>query len=101
MNPNKKNSVTKDNVKYIAALARIDLQDNELAGLTNDLGSILDYIGKLEKLDVSKTEPTSHVIPLKNVYREDTVTPSLSQEDALRISIAQQAGAFKVPQIIE
>ena len=101
MNQNKQKAVTKEDVQYIAALSRIHLENNELELLTKDLGGILDYIKKLEKLDVAKVAPTSHVFPLKNVYREDIVCPSFSQEESLKISIAQENGAFKVPRIIE
>ena len=80
---------------------RIHLRDDEVKQLTNDLEKILDYINKLEKLDISNVEPTSHVLPLKNVYREDVVEPPLSQEEVLKISVDQTKGSFKVPKVIE
>ena len=88
-------------VKYIAALARLHLEEEEVQQLTSSLEDILRYIGKLEKLDVSQVEPTSHVLALKNVFRKDEITPSLTQKDSLSISIAQDNGSFKVPQVIE
>lgn len=88
-------------VKYIADLSRIHLKDSEIKHLTKDLEKILDYINKLENLDVSGVKPTSHVLPLKNVYREDVVKPSLSQEDALKFCVEQYKGSFKVPKVIE
>jgi aspartyl-tRNA(Asn)/glutamyl-tRNA(Gln) amidotransferase subunit C len=93
--------ITKKDVQYIAGLARIHLTEAETEHFTKDLEAILGYIGKLLKLDVSKMEPTSHALPLKNVYRKDEIKPSLSQEEALRIAVAKQNGSFKVPQVIE
>ena len=93
--------ITREDVKYIAGLARLYLKNDEIDSLTSNLEDILDYINKLEKLDVSNVEPTSHVLPLKNVYREDVVKPSLPQKEALEIAISEHKGSFKVPQIIE
>jgi len=93
--------ITPENVKYIAGLARIHLSSQEIEQLTGNLEDILGYIEKLSKLDVEKVKPTSHVLSLENVYREDTPKPSLEQDDALSISVAKHNGSFKVPQVIE
>ena len=93
--------VTNEDVRYIASLARLHLKDDEVAKLTDDLKGTLEYVAKLQKLDVTKIEPTSHVLALKNVYRPDMVTPSLSQQEALAIAVAKHNGSFKVPQVIE
>ncbi len=93
--------LTNQEVKYIASLSRIHLEEAEVEYLTNNLADILHYIEKLEKLDVSNVEPTSHAIPLKNVFRDDIIKPSLSQSEALKISQKQHKGFFKVPKVIE
>jgi len=93
--------ISEDDVKYVAGLARIHLGDNEINRLTMDLEKILDYINKLNALNVDEVQPTSHVLPLKNVYREDSLRPSLTQNETLKNSIAQLKGAFKVPKVIE
>ncbi len=93
--------ISKDNVKYAADLARIHLRDEEIDHLTKDLEKIIQYINKLDALDVEKIQPTSHVLPLKNVSREDKIRPSLTQEEVLKFSIEKQDGAFKVPKVIE
>ena len=93
--------ITEKDVEYIASLSRIYLQREEVAALQKDLEGILDYVAKLEKLDISKVQPTSHVLPLQNVYREDTVKPSLKQDEALKISVDKHNGSFKVPRVIE
>ena len=92
--------ITKNDVQYIAGLARIYLEDHELDHLTYDLEDILRYMTKLEQLDVSQVKPTSHVLPLENVYREDEISPSLTPEEALKIGVETHNGSFKVPPII-
>jgi len=93
--------ITPEDIKKVASLSRIHLSDNELAHLTKDMEKILDYVNKLKKLDVSGVQPTSHVLELKNVYREDTVEPPLAQKDALAIAVEKEKGQFKVPLVIE
>jgi aspartyl-tRNA(Asn)/glutamyl-tRNA(Gln) amidotransferase subunit C len=93
--------ISKDDVKYVADLARIHLTDEETELLTADLEKILQYINTLDTLDVSQTQPTSHVLPLTNVHREDKVRPSFTQDEALKFSVEKQDGAFKVPKVIE
>ena len=93
--------ISENDVRYIAGLARIHLEDEEVPPLTKDLEAILGYITKLEKLDVTDIEPTSHALPMKNVYREDEVKASLSHEEALKIAVEKENGAFKVPKVIE
>jgi aspartyl-tRNA(Asn)/glutamyl-tRNA(Gln) amidotransferase subunit C len=93
--------ISEKDVSYIANLARIHLSAEETEPLAKDLESILSYIKELEPLDVSRVIPTSHVLPLKNVYRNDEHCPSLSQDDALSIAVSKQNGSFKVPQIID
>ena len=93
--------ITPEDVKKVASLSRIHLRDDELEQLTKDLEKILDYINKLEKLDVSKIDPTSHVLPLKNVYRKDELEEPLPQQQALKFAVEKENGSFKVPKVIE
>jgi len=93
--------IDKTTIQYIAGLARMSLTDDEIKSMAQDLGSILDYIAQLQKLDVKQVKPTSHVLPLKNVYRDDQIKPSLAQEKALSFAVSKAKGAFKVPQIVD
>ncbi|MCA9408949.1 MAG: Asp-tRNA(Asn)/Glu-tRNA(Gln) amidotransferase subunit GatC [Candidatus Omnitrophica bacterium] len=93
--------ITQEDVKYIASLSRIYLQDDELEPLTKNLEDILGYIKKLSNLDTSDALPTSHVCAMDNVFREDQVQPSLPQNEALKIAVEQTQGSFKVPKVIE
>ena len=99
MNTTIKN-ITKEDVRYIASLSRIHLQGDEIERLTKDLENILHYVHKLEKLDVRAVAPTSHVLPLANVYREDEVKPSLTQAEVMAVAVEAHNGFFKVPKVI-
>jgi aspartyl-tRNA(Asn)/glutamyl-tRNA(Gln) amidotransferase subunit C len=88
-------------VKYIAELSRLHLNDPEILTLARDLESIIDYVRKLETLDVTNVKPTSHVLDVENVFRDDVLIPSLTQEQAMGFSIENLSGAYKVPKVIE
>ena len=93
--------ITPQDVKNIASLSRIHLRDEEIGRITKDLERILGYVEKLNKLDVSHVQPTSHPLPLKNVYREDIVKDSLSQERVMKLAVKSHKGSFQVPKVIE
>lgn len=88
-------------IKYVAHLARLALTPEEEEKLGAQLGNILHYIEKLNQLDVSNVEPTSHAVPLVNITREDAIRPCLPNEDALRNAPAKANGLFLVPKIVE
>ena len=89
------------NLNYVANLARISITPEEQAVIGPQLGNILDYIKKLEEVDVAGVEATAHAVPLVNVMRRDEVRPSLSHEEVLRNAPAHRAGLFVVPPVIE
>ncbi len=93
--------LNKEDVRYIAGLARIHVPEAELEGFTKNLENIISYVDQLNELDVTHVEPTSHVLHLKNVYRQDQVKPSLPQQDALKFAVESYQGSFKVPRVIE
>jgi len=93
--------ITKDTVKYVADLARIELAEKEIDHFTGQLDRILEYVHKLKKLDTSNLEPTSHVLDMKNVYREDEVKASLPVSDVVKNTASKQDNLFKVKKIIE
>ena len=93
--------LSKEEVRTIGSLSRIHLEETEVEHLTRNLVDILQYIDKLKKLDVSEIPPTTHVLPLKNVYRADKLKTSLSVQEAVKISPQSYKGFFKVPQVIE
>lgn len=94
-------NVSKDDVLYTAALARLEFTEGESEALQRDLNSILKYFEKLSELDTSSILPTAHIFKLKGELREDVVQPSLSREDALSNAKFKMDGCFKVPRILE
>ncbi len=93
--------ISKEDVEHVAKLARLRLTEEEKGKFGKQLNQILEYVEKLNELNIDGVEPTSHVVPLKNVLREDEVKPSLSEEDALSNAPDKKGNFFKVPRIIE
>ncbi len=94
-------AINRDTVKYTANLARIELSDEELEHFTGQLDRILAYVDKLNTLNVANLEPTSHVLDMKNVYREDVVKNSLPAPEVVKNAPSKENNLFKVPKIIE
>lgn len=94
-------AVTIDDVRNVARLARLSLSPEDEARLVGDLNRILEYAEKLNELDTEGVPPTSHVLPIQNVFREDVVTPSLSQDELLANAPSRRRGFFRVPKVIE
>jgi aspartyl-tRNA(Asn)/glutamyl-tRNA(Gln) amidotransferase subunit C len=93
--------ITPDDVEHVAELARLELTAVEKEQCVTQLNNILTYIQKLNELDTTGVEPTSHVIPMANVFRDDEVQPSLERELALQNAPQESHFFFKVPRIIE
>ena len=93
--------ITTKDVEHVARLARLELNAAEKELMRAQLDSILSYIDKLNELDTSAVEPTSHVLSMVNVFREDEVRPSLSQEEALANAPDRHDLFFRVPKILE
>ena len=93
-------SVTKNDVQYVAELARLRLTEDEETQLVSDLNQILAYVASLSELDTSTVEPTTHVLPLANVFRPDEPTESLPQDVALANAPKSGHGHFRVPKVI-
>lgn len=93
--------ISREQVEHVATLARLAVTDEEKGVFARQLSSILTYVQTLNRLDTSTVEPTSHVIPIQNVFREDEVRPSLSREQAFANAPDVDGGCFRVPKIIE
>lgn len=94
-------AITKETVKYVAHLSRIGLKSKELDKLSEQLKDILDFIDKLKKPDVSEIKPTSHILPINNVLREDKSQESLPVDRALMNTPNKKGNFFVVPKVIE
>lgn len=93
-------AIDKKTVENIAHLSRLFLCEGESHGLAKELDDILSYMGTLNKLDVSSVEPMSHVLALKNVYREDMPKESLPVDEALKNAPQKEGDSFRVPRVI-
>ena len=94
-------AIDKQTVKYVAHLARIELDAKELEKLSGQLQGILDFIDRLKKVDIKNIPPTSHISPIKNVLREDEPRQSLPVGKALENAPDKQGSFFGVPKVIE
>jgi aspartyl-tRNA(Asn)/glutamyl-tRNA(Gln) amidotransferase subunit C len=94
-------SIQVKDVEYVAKLARLNLSDEERETFTGQLNAILQYADKLNELNTDDIEPTTHVLHLSNVMREDVVMESLPQEKVFRNAPEEEDGQFKVPAVLE
>lgn len=94
-------AISKEEVEHVVKLARLMVSEEEKDVLTRQLSNILTYVGKLNELNTEGVEPLSHVIDIKNVFREDKTRESLSQDLALSNAPEKRDGFFRVPKIIE
>ncbi|MDD5019012.1 MAG: Asp-tRNA(Asn)/Glu-tRNA(Gln) amidotransferase subunit GatC [Candidatus Omnitrophica bacterium] len=94
-------SISRDDVTYIANLARLGLTEEEITHFQGQLEGILAYVDKLKEADVHDVEPMTHALDLKNVYRKDVPVPSLDPRSVLKMAPAVQDQFYKVPKVIE
>ncbi len=93
-------SLSRDDVAHLARLARIEMSEEELVSLSNEFTVILDAVARVQEVASADVEPTSHPLPLRNVFRPDVVVASLTPKDALSGAPAQEDSRFRVPQIL-
>lgn len=93
--------LSKAEVEHVAWLARLELSEEEKDRLTGHLNQILVHFEELQELDTSQVKPTSHSIPVQNVFRDDAVGESMSTEDVLTNAPERTEEYFIVPQVVE
>ena len=91
--------IGEDDVRYVAKLARLRLEQDEVARMAGELAKILAHIDKMSELDMAGVPPTAHVLDVVNVTRPDKPQPSLSRSDALRNAPAVDDACFRVPRM--
>ncbi|MWV47299.1 Asp-tRNA(Asn)/Glu-tRNA(Gln) amidotransferase subunit GatC [Paenibacillus sp. HJL G12] len=94
-------SITNKDVQHVAKLARLNLSTEEEQMFTEQLNAILQYAEKLNELDTDGVEPTTHVLPVSNVMREDVERESLPIEKVMANAPDEEDGQFKVPAVLE
>jgi aspartyl-tRNA synthetase len=97
----KEEKITESEVRHVARLARLSLEEEEVEQYKSDLNSILKYVEILEELDTEKIAPMHHVLPIKNVWREDEVKDAKKSGEILKNAPAQEEEYIKVPRILE
>ena len=93
--------ITTDEVKYVANLAKLYVDEAEAEKLTTEMESIINFADMLSEIDTDNVSPTNHAMKVQNVFREDTVNESYSQEDILKNAPSQEGGCYLVPKVVE
>lgn len=96
-----KKIISKDLIKNLSNLAKINLTGEQIEKYTNDLSSVVGYMEEIKNLDVSNIQETSRIAKEENVLREDIVKQSLDQKEALKNCKNTHNGYFLVPQILK
>ena len=92
--------ITKEEVLYVAHLARLDLEGNAIEKFAGQIDEILGYIEKLNQVDTQEIKPTSHAISLTNAFREDEESKHLDRDRALDNAPEKEDGSFVVPKVV-
>ena len=93
-------SLSIDQVRWVAHLARLELTDDEAALFTRDLTAIVDYVNQLQSVKTDNVEPLAHAVELANVFRDDAVRPSLAREEALANAPHHDGECYLVPAVL-
>ncbi|PQJ33258.1 asparaginyl/glutamyl-tRNA amidotransferase subunit C [Salinibacter sp. 10B] len=94
-------ALSREDVRHVAELARLQFSDEEEARMAEEMSQILDYVEKLDELDTSGVPPMSHVLDVTNVFREDEIEARIDQEQALEPAPEADGEYFQVPQVID
>ena len=91
------NIISDETIEYVGILAKLELSEEEKEQAKKDMGSMLDYIDKLNELDTTGVEPMSHVFPVDNVFREDVVTNGDDRDEMLANAPKKKDGTYMGP----
>lgn len=93
--------ITKEQVEHVANLARLNLTEEEKEQMTTDMEAIIEFANRINEIDIDNIDPTAHIVPVNNVFREDEVNPSFSRDELLSNAPNKENGCFSVPRIVE
>ena len=93
--------IDKEQVRKVAKLARLELDDREVQEFSGQLSAILGYFEKMDELDTEGVEPLAHCLPISNVLREDVARESIGTDAALANAPQRDGEFFKVPKILD
>ena len=94
-------SLSLDDVRQVAKLARLELSEDDLARMQPQLSAILDYVAQLRELNTEGVEPLAHPLPVQNVFRADEPAPSLPVDEALANAPDRRGNYFGVPAVLD
>jgi aspartyl-tRNA(Asn)/glutamyl-tRNA(Gln) amidotransferase subunit C len=94
-------SLSAEQVRWVAHLARLQLSEAELSTMTRDLSAIVDYVNQLQQLNTDHIEPLAHALDIHDVFRADEPSPSLPVDAALANAPARKDNFFSVPAVLE
>ena len=95
------NIISDETIEYVGILSKLELSEEEKEQAKKDMGSMLDYIDKLNELDTTGIAPMSHVFPVQNVFREDVVTNGDESEKTLKNAPGEKDNMFMVPRTFD
>lgn len=98
--PSRKDRLTRDEVAHLAHLSRLAVTEEELDLFAGQLGAVLDAVAQVGKADVADVPPTTHAVPMTNVFREDVARPGLPRDVVLAGAPAAEDGRIRVPRIL-
>lgn len=93
--------VEKDDILYVAKLAKLNLSDEEMQSLIPQMTDIIGFANNISKLDTEGVAPTNHILEIRNVFRKDEVVPSYSREEIIGNAPVKEAGCVIVPSVVE
>jgi len=94
-------SLSTDQVRWVAHLARLELADDELTGFTRDLAAIVDYVNQLQSVNTDGIEPLAHAVERTDVFRDDESAPSLPVDAALANAPQRKGDFYAVPAVLD
>jgi aspartyl-tRNA(Asn)/glutamyl-tRNA(Gln) amidotransferase subunit C len=94
-------ALSRDDVRWVAHLARLELSDAELETMARQLSSILDYVNQLQQVNTAGVEPLAHPLPVQNVFRADEPASSLPVDEALANAPDRRGDFYGVPAVLD
>ncbi len=91
---------SREEIAHLARLSRLAVTDEELDLYAGQLSDVLDAVAQVQKAPVEDVPPTTHAVPMTNVFREDAIRPSLPRDVVLAAAPAAEDGRFRVPRIL-
>lgn len=93
-------NLSTETVRHVADLARLELTEDEIKQFTDQLGVVLQHAQDIEALDIADVPPSTHAVPVVNVFRDDVVRPVLDRDEVLGAAPQAEDGRFRVPRIL-